>query len=94
MPHTREFATPHRCLWSGLVGCAMAISAPASAFGWSPSFLLRVFVSARAMGHASATDTLGTYAHLWPTVEDKTRAAASEMAATVLATSLPQVDTQ
>lgn len=43
----------------------------------------------RAMGHASATTTLSTYAHLWPTVEDKTRAAASDMAAAVLAT---QVD--
>ena len=31
----------------------------------------------RAMGHASATTTLSTYAHLWPTAEDKTRAAAS-----------------
>ena len=40
----------------------------------------------RAMGHASATTTLNTYAHLWPTAEDKTRAAASEMAAAVLAT--------
>jgi integrase len=43
----------------------------------------------RAMGHASATTTLSTYAHLWPTAEDKTRAAASEMAAAVLATRLP-----
>jgi integrase len=41
----------------------------------------------RAMGHASATTTLSTYAHLWPTAEDKTRAAASEMAAAVLAAS-------
>jgi integrase len=48
----------------------------------------------RAMGHASATTTLGTYAHLWPTAEDKTRAAASDMAAAVLATSLPHIDTQ
>ena len=40
----------------------------------------------RAMGHASATTTLSTYAHLWPTAEDKTRAAASGMAAAVLAT--------
>jgi integrase len=39
----------------------------------------------RAMGHASATTTLSTYAHLWPTAEDKTRAAAAEMAAEVLA---------
>lgn len=39
----------------------------------------------RAMGHASATTTLSTYAHLWPTVEDKTRAATAAMAAEVLA---------
>lgn len=39
----------------------------------------------RAMGHASATTTLSTYAHLWPTAEDKTRAAATGMAAEVLA---------
>ena len=38
----------------------------------------------RAMGHASATTTLSTYAHLWPTAEDKTRAAASGMASAVL----------
>ena len=48
----------------------------------------------RAMGHASATTTLSTYAHLWPTAEDKTRAAASEMAATVLATQLPRKEVQ
>lgn len=47
----------------------------------------------RAMGHASATTTLSTYAHLWPTAEDKTRAAASGMATAVLGTRLPaQVD--
>jgi integrase len=39
----------------------------------------------RAMGHASATTTSSTYAHLWPTAEDKTRAAASGMASAVLA---------
>jgi len=38
----------------------------------------------RAMGHASATTTLSTYAHLWPTAEDKTRAAAAGMAAEAL----------
>jgi integrase len=27
----------------------------------------------RALGHAKATTTLGTYAHLWPTAEDRTR---------------------
>jgi integrase len=30
----------------------------------------------RALGHASATTTLNTYAHLWPSAEDRTRAAA------------------
>src|SRR4029079_15913003 len=30
----------------------------------------------RALGHASATTTLATYAHIWPTAEDRTRAAA------------------
>jgi integrase len=33
----------------------------------------------RALGHASATTTLRTYAHLWPTAEDRTRAAAAEL---------------
>ena len=38
----------------------------------------------RALGHASATVTLGTYAHLWPTAEDRTRAAAASMLADAL----------
>lgn len=42
----------------------------------------------RAMGHASATTTLSTYAHLWPAAEDRTRAAAAGMAAEVLDTPL------
>jgi integrase len=42
----------------------------------------------RTMGHASATTI--TYARLWPTAEDRTRAAVSEMAAAVLATHLPR----
>lgn len=33
----------------------------------------------RALGHAKATTTLSTYAHLWPTAEDRTRAAAAEL---------------
>lgn len=33
----------------------------------------------RALGHASATTTLNTYSHLWPTAEDRTRAAASSL---------------
>ncbi len=31
----------------------------------------------RALGHSSATTTLNTYSHLWPTAEDRTRAAAA-----------------
>jgi integrase len=33
----------------------------------------------RALGHAKATTTLNTYAHLWPTAEDRTRTAAQSM---------------
>lgn len=33
----------------------------------------------RAMGHASATVTLSTYSHLWPTAEDRTRQAVEQM---------------
>jgi len=35
----------------------------------------------RALGHASATTTLSTYSHLWPSGEDRTRAAAEAMLA-------------
>jgi integrase len=38
----------------------------------------------RALGHAKATTTLGTYAHLWPTAEDRTRQAAGELMAAAL----------
>ncbi|WAC65752.1 site-specific integrase [Agrococcus sp. SL85] len=33
----------------------------------------------RALGHAKASTTLNTYSHLWPSAEDKTRAAAAGM---------------
>lgn len=39
----------------------------------------------RALGHASANTTLSTYSHLWPTAEDRTRAAASGMLTEALA---------
>lgn len=35
----------------------------------------------RALGHAKATTTLNTYAHLWPTAEDRTRKAAGSLMA-------------
>jgi integrase len=40
----------------------------------------------RALGHAKATTTLSTYAHLWPTAENRKRKAASKLAASVLNT--------
>jgi integrase len=33
----------------------------------------------RSLGHAKATTTLNTYAHLWPTAEDRTRTAAQRL---------------
>jgi integrase len=38
----------------------------------------------RALGHSSATVTLNTYSHLWPSAEDKTRTAAASMVAEVM----------
>ena len=39
----------------------------------------------RALGHSKAVTTLETYSHLWPSAEDKTRAAAATLAQEVLA---------
>ena len=33
----------------------------------------------RALGHSKPTTTLNTYAHLWPTAEDRTRKAAQSL---------------
>lgn len=38
----------------------------------------------RALGHKSATVTLNTYAHLWPSADDKTRAATAALLAQTL----------
>ncbi|QSR32403.1 hypothetical protein CFI00_18295 [Nocardioides sp. S5] len=38
----------------------------------------------RSLGHAKATTTLNTYAHLWPTAEDRTRKAAESIMAASL----------
>jgi integrase len=38
----------------------------------------------RALGHAQPSITLNTYSHLWPSAEDKTRAATAEFMAAVL----------
>lgn len=44
----------------------------------------------RALGHTSATVTLSTYSHLWPTAEDRTRMAAQGMALSARADSGPK----
>ena len=38
----------------------------------------------RSLGHATASTTLNTYSHLWPTAGDRTRAAASRLARAAL----------
>ncbi|WP_353666251.1 tyrosine-type recombinase/integrase [Microbacterium sp. che218] len=39
----------------------------------------------RALGHAQPSITLNTYAHLWPSAEDKTRAATADLMASIAA---------
>jgi len=48
----------------------------------------------RALGHSMPSITLNTYSHLWPTVEDRTRTAAAELMASVLAIPADSVRTQ
>jgi integrase len=38
----------------------------------------------RALGHSTATVTLNTYSHLWPTAEDRTRRAAGVLLMAVM----------
>jgi integrase len=47
----------------------------------------------RALGHSKATTTRNTYAHLQPTAEDRTRAAASAMVTEALSISADSVRT-
>lgn len=35
----------------------------------------------RTLGHSASSTTLNTYSHLWPSAEDRTRAAAGVMSA-------------
>ncbi|MFJ6453775.1 tyrosine-type recombinase/integrase [Paenarthrobacter sp. NPDC091669] len=48
----------------------------------------------RALGHSKATTTLNTYAHLWPTAEDRTRTAAGAMMDDALGISADSLRTQ
>ncbi len=54
---------------------------------------LDVVAVQRALGHSSPTITLGVYAHLWPSAEDRTRAAAADLAGEVLAAAADRVRT-
>ncbi len=47
----------------------------------------------RSLGHSSATITLGVYSHLWPTAEDRTRAAAGDLMAAALGASADSLRT-
>lgn len=47
-----------------------------------------------ALGHSSATITLGVYSHLWPTAEDRTRAAAGGLMAAALGASADSLRTE
>ena len=47
----------------------------------------------RALGHSSASVTLGVYSHLWPSAEDRTRRAAGAMMNAALADSADSVRT-
>jgi integrase len=48
----------------------------------------------RALGHATATTTLNTYSHLWPTAEDRTRKAAAAMMSAAFGDSADSVRTE
>lgn len=48
----------------------------------------------RAMGHKSASVTLDTYSHLWPSADERTRAAVETIFAETLADSLRTADSQ
>jgi integrase len=48
----------------------------------------------RALGHSSATVTLNTYAHLWPTAEDRTRSAAAALLRDVFGAAGRTIDEQ
>jgi integrase len=43
----------------------------------------------RALGHQSAVVTLSTYGHLWPTAEDRTRAAGASLMASATSAEAP-----
>lgn len=46
----------------------------------------------RALGHSSATTTLNTYSHLWPTAEDRTRTAAGDLLQQALRSLIVEVE--
>jgi integrase len=48
----------------------------------------------RALGHSSTTVTLNTYAHLWPSAQDRTRTAAARLLAEVVGATEERPDCQ
>jgi integrase len=48
----------------------------------------------RALGHSTATTTLNTYSHLWPTAEDRTRKAAAAIMDAALTDAADSVRTE
>ena len=48
----------------------------------------------RALGHSSATITLNVHSHLWPTAEDRTRAAAARLMAAAVRAPADQMRTE
>jgi integrase len=44
-----------------------------------------VVTAQRGLGHTSASTTLNTYSHLWPSAEDRTRAAAGRLLSAAIA---------
>lgn len=46
----------------------------------------------RALGHSTATTTLSTHGHLWPTAEDRTREAANDLMKQGLGSLLVEVE--
>lgn len=81
-PHQNSIGHVWRqaCRRSNLVGCTLDDLRHFYASGLLAAGCDVVTVQ-RALGHAKATTTLDTYAHLWPTAEDRTRVAASDLMA-------------
>lgn len=82
-PRTLGYAWSRACEAAGVDGYTLHDARHFYASGLIAAGLDVVAVS-HALGHHSPTVTLGTYAHLWPSAEDVTRAASGQLLAAVL----------